>query len=200
VDVKALELVARRIAATGGDARRVLEITSNAIGRCIDGLSKEDLEKEARAAKMPIVKITHMMGAIRDGNAVKHSELIRRQPPMAKIVLCIAVAMVHAGGPNTNISISLLRKFCVASTRHAMFEDTDLSSIMTMVQNLVDADLLCIDNNNGAFDIHDPDAKLQIGVQLDDVECALEESLLNGENGSFYSKVMDFIRTHGSRC
>ncbi|KAL3789673.1 hypothetical protein HJC23_003874 [Cyclotella cryptica] len=193
VDPKALELVARKIAATSGDARRVLEISSNAIGRCIDGMSEEELRKEVDDKNMPLVKITHMMWAIREGNAVKHADIIRRLPQLAKIVLCIAVAYGHAKGPKAEISMPQLKQFCVEATKYALFEDTDIASIMNLVEMICDAGLLRTANNSH-FDPHDPDEKLKIDVQLDDVECALEESLVNGEHGGFYSGLMNYVK------
>ena len=35
VDYKALQLISRRVAASSGDARQALEITSNDIGKCL---------------------------------------------------------------------------------------------------------------------------------------------------------------------
>lgn len=191
MDSKALELVSRKIAATTGDARKALEIVSSACQRCIDSLSEEELSKKLGKDDSPPVKIKHMMWAIREGNLVKHAEVIRRLPPMAKVLLCIAVAYSHKMGPNAEISLATLKKLCQKATEFALFDDSDVGIVGSLCEMLHDAGLLRAANTSD-FDSHDSNAKLILGTQMDDVECALEESLVNGVNGAFYSKLLDF--------
>ena len=197
MDSKALELVSRKIASTSGDARKVMEIVSNAVQRCIDSLSEEALSQEVGVDDKPPVKINHMMWAIREGNVIKHAYVIQKLPQLAKIVLCITVAYGHAIGPKAEISVSLLKKLCTQATKHALFDSSDIASISSFVELLCDSGLLRV-ANNGHFDPHDNDPKLIIDVQLDDVECALDESLLSGEHGAFYSRLMEFVER--TRC
>lgn len=199
MDAKAIELVSRKIAASSGDARKVLEITSNAIQICMDSLSDDLLSKEIGPDDGPSVKITHMMRAIRDGNVIKHAEVIQKLPQLAKVVLCIAVAYGHVMGPNADISPVYLKKLCAQATKYALFDDSDIASILGLIETICDSGLLRI-KNNGVFETHDPNMKLTIDVQLDDLECALGESLLNGENGAFYSKLMDFVKIRHRHC
>lgn len=202
MDAKALELVSRKIAATSGDARRVLQITMKAIGRCRDTSSEEFLLKaidpqSSSADEKPPVKISHMMWAIRESNVIKHAHVIQTLPQLAKVVLCIAVAYGNVMGPKAEISMTYLKKLCVISTKFALFDDSDIGSVCNLCETLCDSGLLRVANNDH-FDPHDPNAKMLIDVQLDDVECALEESLFNGENGTFYAKLADFVKTrHG---
>ena len=194
VDAKALELVARKIAATSGDARKAMEITAKATQLCKDSLSDDELSKEVGMDEKPPVKINHMMRAIiRESNVIKHAHTIQKLPQLAKVILCIAVAYGNVIGPKAEISISYLKKICCHAANHSLFEDPAIGSISGLIGTLCDQDLLRV-ANNGHFDPHDLDTKLIIDVQLDDVECALEESLLNGEHGHFYSKLMDFVR------
>jgi cell division control protein 6 len=193
VDEKALELVARKIAATSGDARKAMEITAKATQLCKDSLSDDALSKEVGTGEKPPVKINHMMRAIRESNVIKHAHTIQKLPQLAKVVLCIAVAYGNVIGPKAEISMSHLKKICCHATKHSLFDDTDIGSISGLIGTLCDQDLLRV-ANNGHFDPHDLDTTLIIDVQLDDVECALEESLLNGEHGHFYSKLMDYVR------
>ena len=192
MDSKALELVSRKIAATSGDARKVMEIVSNAVQRCIDSLSEEALSKEVGVDDQPPVKINHMMWAIREGNIIKHAYMIQKLPQLAKIVLCIAVAYGHVIGPKAEIRISYLKKLCTTATNHALFDSSDIGSITSFCELLCDSGLLRV-ANNGQFDPNDTESKLIIDVQLDDVECALDESLLNGKHGAFYSRLMEFV-------
>jgi cell division control protein 6 len=117
VDLKALELVSRKVAATHGDARMALEIVSDAVGHCEDSLSESELFEEVNNDDSPPVKIKHMMRAIREGNLIKYAEIIRKLPQLTKIVLCIAVAYGHAKGPNAELSLGYLRKLCLIATK-----------------------------------------------------------------------------------
>ena len=199
VDAKALELVSRKIAASSGDARKVLEITSNAIQICMDSLSDDLLSNEIGSQDDPPVKIAHMMRAIREGNVIKHAEVIQKLPQLAKVVLCIAVAYGHVMGPQAEISPTYLKKLCSQATRYALFDDSDVSDIINLIETICDSGLLRI-KNNGVFDTQDSNIKLIIDVQLDDLECALGESLLNGENSEFYAKLMDFVKKQHRHC
>merc|ERR1712032_1476017 len=126
---------------------------------------------------MPLVKLPHMMRAIREGMPMRHAEVISGLPRAAKVILCIAISLAQVWGPTAEISISQLKKYCIEASHHAIMDELGVGHIMNLVDMLVDSGLL-ITGNNGHFDPHDLNSKLKIGVQLDDVEIALEESLL----------------------
>merc|ERR1712194_921507 len=85
VDYKALQLISRRVAASSGDVRRALEITSNAVGKCQDLLSEEKLKMEVEDdGCMPLVKLPHMMRAIRESMPMRHGVIINGLPRAAK--------------------------------------------------------------------------------------------------------------------
>jgi cell division control protein 6 len=195
VDRKALELISRKVAASSGDARRALEITSNAVGKSIDQLSKGKLSMNVLPDDeevMPLVKLPHMMRAIREGMPMRHADVIAGLPQAAKVILCIAVSLSQVWGPTAEISISVLKKYCVEATHHAIMDEMSLGHVQNLVEMLIDSGLLLIDNSGGSFNAHDVNAKLKIGVQLDDVEIALEESLL--KEGGFYQSLVDYVK------
>mmetsp|Transcript_26674 Transcript_26674/g.46337 ORF Transcript_26674/g.46337 Transcript_26674/m.46337 type:complete len:83 (-) Transcript_26674:27-275(-) len=70
-------------------------------------------------------------------------------------------------------------------------DELGLGHIMNLVEMLVDSGLL-LTPNNGRFNPQDLHAKLEIGVILDDVEIALEQSLLK-ERG-FYRSLVDYVK------
>ena len=193
VDHKALQLISRRVAASSGDARRALEITSNAVGKCSDLLSDEklDMAVEGDDECMPLVKLPHMMRAIREGMPMRHGDVISGLPQAAKVILCIAVSLRLVWGPMAEISISQLKKYCVEATHHAIMDELGLGHIMNLVEMLVDSGLL-VTGNSGHFNPQDVNAKLKIGVQMDDVEIALEQSLL--KEGGFYQSLVDYVK------
>ncbi len=169
-----------------------MEITSNAVGKCIDQLSEETLESEVANDDecMPLVKLPHMMRAIREGMPMRHADVISGVPQAAKVILCIAVSLGKVWGPGAEISLSVLKKYCVEATHHAVMDELGIGHIMSLVELLIDSGLL-ITGNNGYFNPHDVDAKLKIGVQFDDVEIALEQSLLKE---GFYKSLVDYVR------
>jgi len=194
VDHKALQLISRRVAASSGDARRALEITSNAVGKCLDLLKPEELDTEVKYndERMPLVKLPHMMRAIREAMPMRHADVISGLPQAAKVILCIAVSLGQAWGPTAEISISTLKKYCVEATRHAVMDELGPGHVITLVDMLIDSGLLVTDNNSHHFNANDANPKLKIGVQLDDVEIALEESLL--KEGGFYRSLVDYVK------
>lgn len=191
VDHKALQLISRRVAASTGDARRALEITSNAVGKCLDSLTEEELQKEVNYDDecMPLVKLPHMMRAIREGMPMRHADVISGLPQAAKVILCIAVSVSQVWGPTAEISVSTLKKFCVEASHHSLMDDLGIGHIMSLVEMLIDSGLLL--SHSGQFNPYDSNPKLRIGVQLDDVEIALEESLLKQ---GFYRALVDYVR------
>lgn len=185
-------MIARRVAASSGDARRALDVTSNAVGICLESLTEEQRSMEVKSDEfMPLVKLPHMMRAVREGLAIKHVDLIRGLPQAAKVILCIAVSLSQVWGPTAEISIPLLKRFSAEATHHSIMDDLSVGNVAKLVEMLADAGLL-VTGNNGKFDADDDNAKLRIGVQLDDVECALEESLL--KDGGFYRSLFDFVK------
>ena len=140
---------------------------------------------------MPLVKLPHMMRAIREGMPMRHGDVISGLPQAAKVILCIAVSLSQVWGPTAEISIATLKKYCVEATHHAIMDELGMGHIMNLVEMLIDAGLLVAGNSN-QFNPFDFNSKLKIGVQLDDVEIALEKSLLN--EGSFYRSLVDYVK------
>lgn len=194
IDHKALQLISRRVAASSGDARRALEITSNAVSKCLDLLNGINLDTKVKyndEQHMPLVKLPHMMRAIRETMPMRHTDMISGLPQAAKVILCIAVSLSQVWGPTAKISIYTLKKYCVEATHHALMDEVGPGHIASLVEMLVDSGLLVTDISHN-FNPNDANSKLKIGVQLDDVEIALEESLL--KEGGFYRSLVDYVK------
>ena len=140
---------------------------------------------------MPLVKLPHMMRAIREAMPMRHTDVIAGLPQAAKVILCIAVSLSQVWGPTAEISVSTLKRYCVEATHHAIMDELGIGHVFNLVGMLMDSGLL-VAGNRGQFDPHDVNSKLMIGVQLDDVEIALEQSLL-GEGG-FYKSLVDYVK------
>jgi cell division control protein 6 len=186
-------LISRRVATSSGDARRALEITSNAVGKCYDQMKADDLDAilQYNDQRMPLVKLPHMMRAIREAMPMRHADVISGLPQAAKVILCIAVSLGQVWGPTAKISISTLKKYCVEATKHAVMDELGPGHVMNLVEMLMDSGLLVVDDNHH-FNPNDANSKLKIGVQLEDVEIALEESLL--KEGGFYRSLVDYVK------
>ena len=192
VDTKALQLIAKRVAASTGDARKALEITSNAVDKALDACTEKWLE-EVEADSYPLVKMPQMMRAIREGMPTRHEEIIRGLPQAAKVILCIAVSLGKVWGPTAAVSIATLKKYACQATQHAMLDEASLGQITNLVEMLMDSGLLTTDHDGCFnFNANDHSSRLHIGVQLDDVEIALEKSLL--EESSFYRSLVDYVK------
>ena len=193
VDHKALQLISRRVAASTGDARRALEITSNAVNKCADLLSRDKLDMSTVDRDdecMPLVKLPHMMRAIREAMPMRHNDVIVSLPQAAKVVLCIAVSLSQVWGPTAEISVSTLKRYCIQATHHAIMDELGVDHILSLVDMLIDSGLL-LAGNTSQFN-PDVNPKLRIGVQLDDVQIALEQSLL--KEGGFYKSLVDYVK------
>ncbi len=138
----------------------------------------------------PLVKVSHIMKALRQAMPGRHDDVIRGLPQAAKVVLCIAVTISQVWGPKAEISVATLKKFCVEASMHVIMDELGISQVMYLVETLSDAGLLII-GNNGFFNPSESDMKLKLGVQLDDVETALERSLLTEP---FYRRLVDFVK------
>ena len=183
------------VAKAGGDARHALDITSNAIGKVVDTLDEVKLAQDVKHNDecMPLVKLPHMMRAIRESMPMRHADIIAGLPQAAKVVLCVAVSLSQVWGPTAEISISALKKYCGEATQHAVMEDLGVGHVGNLVRLLIDSGLL-VTSNNGYFNPHDSRSKLKIGVQMDEVEIGVEQSLL--KEGGFYRRLVDYIKAN----
>ncbi len=188
---KALKLIANRVAWSSGDARQALEITSNAIGKCLESLTdkQRSINAESDEISLPLVKLSHVTRAIREGNSMRHADLIKDLPQSAKVVLCIAVSLSQVWGSTAEVSVATLKKYCITASQHSIIDELDIDHIMNFVEMLCDAGLLVMGNDR-SFNASDTGSRLKIGVQYEEVETLLEESLL--KEGSFYQSLIEY--------
>ena len=153
-------------------------------------MKDDDLDREVNFDDecMPLVKLPHMMRAIREGMPMRHVDIISGLPQAAKVILCIAVTLSHVWGPTAEVSIADLKKFCSEASQHSVMDDLGLGHVMNLVEMLIDSGLL-IACTAGQFNPYS--TKLRLGVQLDDVEIALEESLFKI---GFYQGLAAYIK------
>lgn len=194
IDPKAIEFAAGKVAASSGDARKLLELTSSAVSKCQASLTPT--KRKETTLDEPIVTVKHVMQAIKD-TIQKHADIIDGLPQMAKIILCVAVTLNQAGPEWNVIRLGKLKTFCYAALREEIFDDnlTD-ETFRDLVQMLFDAGLLLSGTAQqmgvSSYDYQSLYAMpIRLGVQLYDVESALEETL--GEQ-EFYRGLLENIR------
>ena len=138
---------------------------------------------------LPLVRLPHMMRAIKDGMPTRHADIICGLPQAAKVVLCICVSLSKVWGAGAVLGISTLKKYVVEATHHSMLDEVAIGHVQNLVEMLTDAGLLIAASSGQYSQCYSPRVKL--GVQLDDVEIALEQSLLSEEG--FYRSLYQFV-------
>ena len=202
---KALQLVCRKVAAASGDARSALDMTAKAVRKCEESLAADQLGRSGEGEggiEYPLVKLPHMMRSLREGMAMKHSETIEGLPQACKIVLCVAITLSSVSPAYKVIRMKDLRKYCAEASRHGLLENLSIDILFDIVSMLTDSGLLLVgdDSQAGASDLRQWvytgdlfEAPLQLGCQLDDVECALEKTLMSER---FYRQLGEYVRKH----
>jgi len=184
-------MISRKVAATSGDARRALEMAASCIAKSIETSNPETLKLHYdKSANPTLVTIGHVMKVVRETNH-KISEAIVSLPKAAQVVLCVAVTISNFMTASTTISQGNLLRFCRGAAATGIVDDLPIADFLDIIKNLCDAGLLRVGEEcNNELHI-DKDAPLQIGVQLVDVECALEVTLLKQP---YFAKLAEHVR------
>lgn len=193
VEQKALQLLSRTIIRMRGDVSQALQTTVCAVSECSDQMSDEELDLVVEDNEcMPLVKLPHMMLAIRNTMRMRHVEVIHGLPHARQVVLCVAVSLSQVWGPMSEIKISTLNKYCSEAIQHKILDDYGIAFVADSAGTLVDSGIFLIGDDDDQFDKNDDNAKVRVGVQLDDVEIALKQSILD-EKG-FYHCLVDYVK------
>ncbi len=194
VEEKAIQYATKKISKNNGDARAVLDLFSKALNKCKLSLSKEQLESNDIQA--PVLNMFHVLQALKNaGVNLTHVELIHTLPQKVKTVLCVASAINQVSDSWKDIPLSVLKRFCYEAVSKGIMDDLSSESFQGFVQQLEDSGLFC----TGQIDelscsnqyVFFNDRTIRIGAQLEDVECAVEETLLQN---SFYRGIVEKIK------
>jgi Cdc6-like AAA superfamily ATPase len=189
VDQKALEFVAAKVAASSGDARQFLELVSLAIQRRLDTLSNDKLDEELTK---PAVGIRDAMMAIRETN-VKYKDVIESLTTCEKVTLCAGVHLSRKLEGKA-VRLETVKNF----TMEAFGFDNDLSleDFKGVVERLQDNGLLKMAEKEKRSISAAPISTLLryevcFDLQLEDVESALEETLMKED---FYQRLVERVK------
>ena len=197
MEEKALEYATKKIAKNNGDARAVIDLFNKALLECKRSLSVEELDR--MKVDTPVLKVVHVIKALRNIGIGSHVEIIQSLPQKVQTVLCVASALHQVSNGWKDISLSDLKRYCIEATNRGIIDDEMQSeSFKGMVEQLEDAGLFCTGGVD-EFTSRDQDCEfmdksIRLGVQLEDVECAIEKSLLQNP---IYQNIVGNIRKKG---
>jgi Cdc6-like AAA superfamily ATPase len=194
VETSAVKFAAKKASKVSGDIRQVLNIIQLAFTKCLDELSSEVPSKTVDGNAW--VKLRHVMVALKDSGAVPLAHIISHLPQSCKSVLCIAVALQSYIPPRSTLTLGMLKKYCAEASSHNVLtlENTSNEVYVDIVRQLEDAGLLSIGGSDIFFNGMNSDpSQMQLSIQcgMDDVECAMGESLFNQP---FYKNLFDYVR------
>lgn len=197
VEEKALEYVTKKIAKNNGDARVVIDTFSKAFVVCKESLSSEELA--CTKVDTPVLKVAHILKVLPTVGIGSHVEIIKGLPQKVQTVLCVASALHQISDSWRDIPLSDLKTYCMEATDRGLIdEEMQSESFQDMVGQLEDAGLICtggMDEITSGDQYYDfMDKSIRVGAQLEDVECAIEKSLLQNP---IYQKIVDNVKRKG---
>lgn len=173
---KMLEFVARKVSASSGDARKMMEIVTNAIVACRKQLTANFLTSNFNG---PLVNLTHAMAAIREANR-KYTLLINSLTTYEKAALCAGVNLSRMlGSKPLKLGMLLDYSLMLLGIDHHSDDFITMEDFKEIVERLVDWDLIRLVNFDQSSLSMSRLSQLSItfDLQLEDVESALESSL-----------------------
>ncbi|KAL3939909.1 MAG: hypothetical protein SGARI_001196 [Bacillariaceae sp.] len=190
VDKRAMEFVAAKVAASSGDARRYLELMTLAISRCKYGMTNEKL---ATLLSTPVVSMKDAMMAIRETNT-KYKDIVAGLTTLEKVTLCAGVNLARKfdgkGVPMKYLRDLILECFGVEY-------DVDIVEFKEVIERLQDSGVLILEEDGvralqqGMLTQELMRCPIRFDMQLEDVESALEDTLLKER---FYQKLVDRVK------
>jgi len=198
---KALNYIATKSAADGGDARRALSIASRSITKYAGSLSDKDkkepfssiISKERAAISFKYVRM-----AITELDKGSCLDSIASLPAAAKIALAVATALSCA--PNARsyiITRGMLVRNCRVVASHNIvnvLSDVGDQWVSNVLDQLSDTGLLEFSSDDS--ECHSPsDEKLKLRVNPLDVECSLEEAW---PQEGYYRRISNIISSNES--
>ena len=210
VHPKAIELIASKVAATSGDARKVLDHVAKAVEKCRAKLPQERLCSPVMEHAKPVVTLGHAMMAIRE-TVTKFVNRIEELPQLSKATLCVAttLARILVNSNNrrpataetarmTQLTLGMLKNYCMeAFGREVMSDgDIDIVEFLSLVETLVDEGLLTLSAPLQSESFHDLSMlPIHVDLPLEDVQTALESKLLKQP---FYSNLVERVKRAAS--
>ncbi|KAJ6662531.1 hypothetical protein lerEdw1_011667 [Lerista edwardsae] len=161
----AIQLIARKIAALSGDARRCLDICRR---------STEICELSSSKSTSRLVSMTHVMEAMDEMFSSPYINTIRNSSLQEQIFLKATVAEFHRSGLEEATVQQIFHQH-VALCRIEGLQTPTLSDIMAISSRLSACRLLLVESNNKYLHM-----RVRLNVSQDDVMYVLKEESLSG--------------------
>ena len=180
VDPKAVEFFAKRVAATSGDARKLLDLIAKAASKCKEQLPYYCIEssKASIVVKMPVA----MTALSRESLNPKYTTLIEGHPSTRRALLCVAVTLARSRRKCNQPTLGELRRYCM----DAFAEDIeiDANGFKDAIEALSNTGLLLLAKpDKKRFSVESASGlsmvPIRLELQLEDVESAVESELLD---------------------
>jgi len=193
VESVGITYLSKKLAKDNGDARSLLEIMSNAITQCKSSMTDNQLNDVGSTS--PVVKLRHVMCALKESGRTPYAQIIANLPQTQKVVLCIAMTLSQVSSAWKTITFAQLRNYCSEASKQKILSELSMDSLIHTVGTLEDAGLLQYGEGDGSFGCRKVDniyeSTVSLGAQLEDVDCALGETLLQQD---FYKRLCNFLK------
>lgn len=194
VDPKMIEFLASKVASTSGDARKIIELVSRSIQACRSKLPQNTLDSELTK---PVVKLPHAMMVIRETNT-KYKDLVESLTSLQKSTLVVGTHLSRILGARP-LTLGMLKKYSFqAFGFDPMLEGSySMDDFKGIIERLVDSGLLKMAERVSNIFSTEPMGNLlqhpvRFDLQLEDVESALEETLLKED---YYKMIVARVNT-----
>jgi len=187
----AMTMIAKKVSSSSGDARKALELASDAIKNCLASLRTKSAKSNS---EYPLVTMQHLGSSLKVGNK-RLAEVVEGLPQVGKVILCVAATLARADVKTT--TIGKLRNFVGECMCRDQVEDmVSLEDFKMILETLADSGLLSFGNAKSnvisscvASEIYRK--PICLSVQLDDVENALSTILYQNE---FYENLREHAK------
>ena len=189
-DKNAATFLAKRVAGASGDARSFLELAGRAVETTMSALNEDQLDAPLTE---PVVKINHAHNAAMQSKT-KFKDIIMSLTAYQQQALIAAVHLSKTRVEAVSVKFVWQRclEACGQNQEHPPYSETDFAG---MLQTLFDKGLLIITNGAAKQKMKKANitrtSKLKFGQQLDDVELAIEQTLLKNPT---YARIQTNLR------
>ena len=186
VDEKAVTFLSRKVGQNKGDARECLRIMNEVLVAAVSKLDEAALSSIEDSSAL--VKIPDIMKMLKN-SGYNMFEQIQKLPSNTKTVLCIATALSQVSEAWKVISVNTLQEYCAENYEH--FEGWSTQQFKDAIEMLEDGGMINkvdrdTDGNVGG------NWYFKLGVQLEDVNAAVEKSLL--QEGTIYKRMFEYVK------
>jgi Cdc6-like AAA superfamily ATPase len=180
---KTVEFLAKKVAATSGDARAIIELIYSSILACERELSYAILDGPMKEA---VVTPRHAMIVIRQSN-VWYTDMIEHLPTFQKLALLVGVNLARLVGQKP-MNLGLLRQhlMLILDLDQSYEDSLSIEDFKFLIETLVDSHLLCLkefdgDSLSSRSYQHLSQVPITFELQLEDVESAIESTIVNDD-------------------